>query len=61
VKNGTYLAWSANSYEQFQSEGVPGTPTGYLVMDGKDPKEVPAATMADQGKLEQAIKDYQAS
>jgi hypothetical protein len=42
-------------------EAVPGTPTGFLVMEGKDPKELDAGTLADQGKLEQAIKDYQAS
>jgi protein-disulfide isomerase len=61
VNANTYAGWVANSYQVFQDDAVPGTPTGYLVMDGKDPKEVPAATMADQGKLEQAIKDYQAS
>jgi protein-disulfide isomerase len=57
----TYAGWAANSQQAFMDEAVPGTPTGFLVMDGKDPKELDAGTLADQGKLEQAIKDYQAS
>lgn len=60
VTNDTYAGWAANSYQQFRDNAIPGTPAGFLVM-GERSKEVPTATLADQAKLEQAIKDFAAA
>ncbi|HET8971215.1 MAG TPA: thioredoxin domain-containing protein [Candidatus Nanopelagicales bacterium] len=56
----TYAGWAANSYQAFLTEAVPGTPTGYLVLGDKK-QELPSEVLRDQAKLEQAIKDFQAS
>ena len=60
VADKTFTGWVSNSYQLFNSEAVPGTPTGYLVLGDKK-QEVSSDTMKDQAKLEQAIKDFQAS
>ena len=60
VADQKFTGWVTNSFNLFSSEAVPGTPAGYLVLGDKK-TEVPAATMADQAKLEQAIKDFQTS
>lgn len=59
VKADTYAGWTANSYQAFLDEGVSSTPTGTLVL-GDRTQEVPVATLADQAKLEQFIKEFQA-
>jgi len=52
----TYDQWVTNSYNAFQSEAVPGTPTAYL-----NGKEVPAATLQDMAALEKLIASTPAS
>jgi protein-disulfide isomerase len=52
----TYDQWVTNSYNAFQSEAVPGTPTAYL-----NGKEVPAATLQDMAALEKLIASSPAS
>jgi protein-disulfide isomerase len=51
-----YDQWVTNSYTTFGTEGVPGTPTGYL-----NGTEVKAETLKDMAALEKLIASTPAS
>jgi hypothetical protein len=61
VTSGKYSEWVANSRQAFDAAAVPGTPTGYLVLPGKAPKELDFNTLSNQSALEAAIAAYQSS
>ena len=47
VQDGTYLAWSANSNQEFVTAGVGGTPTAYLngvELNGSDLADIEGLT-----------------
>ncbi|MBI1377490.1 MAG: thioredoxin domain-containing protein [Frankiales bacterium] len=52
VQSGIYRDWVNNSYQAFQDDGVPGTPTAYL-----NGTEVPSATLNDMTALAKLIAD----
>ena len=55
-----FTGWVTNSFRPVLQRGRARDP-GRLPVLGDKKTEVPAATMADQAKLEQAIKDFQTS
>ncbi len=52
VQGGTYLGWSANSQEQFISNGITGTPTGIL-----NGTTLTMDQLRDKDTLEQLVAD----
>lgn len=61
VKAGTYDGWVALSRQGFDASGASGTPTGFLVMAGKQPKELTSDVLADNTKLKAAVAAYEKS
>jgi len=55
LTSGRYLPWAANSTKVFYDSNIQGTPTGIL-----NGTVVESANLADQGTLEQLVKDASA-
>lgn len=56
VTSKKYEGWVNNSSAIFNSEGVPGTPTGFLTGKGFDKKELTAEQLSNIGTLTDLIK-----
>ena len=58
VQDGTYLAWSANSNQEFVTAGVGGTPTAYLngvELNGSDLADIEGLTAEDRSRDREVI------